>query len=273
MLQALVEAASRGTILAPGEPPPFEVVNPQGTAGVLIVCDHASNAVPARLARLGLGEEALAQHVAYDIGAADVARCLAAMFDAPLVLAGYSRLVIDPNRHLSDPTSIVEASDSISIPGNRGLSVWEEIQRAQEFFYPYHDAIHVSLERIRRQGRVPAVVAVHSFTPVYAGIRRPWQVGVLWHRDPRIARPLLQRLERLPDLCVGDNQPYNAREPVGYTMDAHCEHNGYPHVLIEIRQDLIDDEKGAGFWAELLHSYLAEILADPGLYALSDRRG
>lgn len=268
MVQAQRQQPGFSRLIGSDEPPPFAVVNPQGRAPTLVVCDHASNAIPRVLQRLGLEEGTLAKHVAYDVGCAAVARHLSRLLDAPLVLCGYSRLVIDANRHLSDPTSIAEASDAIAIPGNRGISVAETLQRTIEFFHPYHNAIQVCLQRIRRRGQVPAIVSVHSFTPVFGGMRRPWQIGVLWHRDGRVARPLLERLAGLPDLSVGDNEPYNAREPVGYTMDVHAEQKGYPHVLLEIRQDLVDDDVGAAYWAEFLHAYLAEILADPLLYTL-----
>ena len=253
------------SLIGPGEPGPFRVLNPQGKARLLVVCDHASRRVPAALNNLGLDELALGRHIASDIGAGDVAEQLAWRLDAPAVLAEYSRLVVDCNRGLSDPTSILAVSDGEFIPGNQGLSEEEKGERARQFFSPYHDAIRRRLESFERRGIVPAFVAVHSFTPIFKQVRRPWQIGILWDKDPRIPVPLIELL-RAEGITVGDNEPYSGKAPADHTVDHHAEGGGLPHVSIEIRQDLIDHPEGVSRWAGLIGDALEKILADDGLY-------
>ncbi len=256
-----------GALLGAGDPPPFTLVNPDGQSPVVLVCDHASNVIPTALDQLGLGPEALSRHIAWDIGAARVARLLAARLDGPAVLAGYSRLVIDCNRSPGDPTSIAEVSDGTFIPGNRNLDDAAAESRLNEVFWPYHHAITQILAHRWRHGhgRTPALIAIHSFTPMLNGFRRPWQLGVLWNRDPRLALPVLARFRTDPELCVGDNEPYSGRE-VGFTMDTHGGAAGLPHVEIEIRQDLIADDAGCERWATVVGDALAAVLADQTLY-------
>lgn len=256
-------------LLGPGDPPPFAVANPNGRAPVVLVCDHASNAIPAALGQLGLGPAELAQHIAWDIGAARVARLLAARLDAPAVLAGFSRLVIDCNRSPGDPTSIAEVSDGIFIPGNRNLDDAAAEVRLNEVFWPYHHAITRMLTHRWRHGHghAPALIAIHSFTPVMNGFRRPWQLGVLWNRDPRLAGLLIARFRVDPELCVGDNEPYSGRE-VGFTMDAHGGAAGLPHVEVEIRQDLIADDAGVERWATVVGDALEAALTDESVYRM-----
>ncbi len=268
MLKSIAERPSTadGSLLAPDEAPPFEIVNPDGSAPVLLICDHASRAIPRALDNLGLDEAALRRHIAWDIGAAEVARALAVRFDAPLILAGYSRLVIDLNRPLDDPTSIPVISEGTIVPGNRDLDPEEAARRADSLFRPYHAAIDDALGRFEAAGRTPALLSIHSFTPVFKGVERPWHVAVLWDRDGRIAQPLMAALRSDPELLVGDNEPYSARDPAGFTIESHAEPRGLPHVLVEIRQDLIDTHHGAAAWAERLGDALDGILADPALY-------
>jgi len=255
------------SLVGPGDPPPFEFYNAQGRAAVLLVCDHASRAFPASLRSLGLTEPATTQHIAWDIGAADLGRALSRRIDAPLVLAGYSRLVIDCNRALTDATSIVAASDGVTIPGNVGLTPEAAAQRVRSFFEPYHGAVNAKLEEFRRRAIVPAFLSMHSFTPVMNGLQRPWHIGVLWDRDARIAVPLLERLSTRKDIVVGDNLPYSGRHPADYTVARHAERAGLPHVCIEVRQDLLDTAEGAERWAGILYEVLEPILADPRLHS------
>jgi predicted N-formylglutamate amidohydrolase len=253
-------------LLGPDDPPPYEILNPRGRAPVVLLCDHASNAVPAALDSLGLAETELARHIAWDIGAARVTRLLSARLDAPAVLAGYSRLVIDCNRTLDDPQSILAASDGAEVPGNRDLSPQDAADRADACFWPYHRAAAAVIEGIEARGEVPAVLMVHSFTPVMNGAPRPWHVGILWERDGRMALPLIERLRARDDLCVGDNEPYSASSPHGYTMPRHAAEAGRPNVEFELRQDLVADDAGAERWAVIVAEALEPILADPGLY-------
>jgi predicted N-formylglutamate amidohydrolase len=248
------------------DPPPVQHWREEGAANLLLTCDHASNIVPRALGALGLGASELTQHIAWDIGAANVTRRLAGLLDAPAILAGFSRLVIDCNRDLDDASSIPETSDGVPIPGNRNLAAPARAARMEKIFAPYHAAIEHWLEARRARGMVPAFVSIHSFTPVMDGKARPWHAGILWDSDARIPLPLLAALRSDPSLVVGDNEPYSAREPPGYTVRHHAEARGLPHVAIELRQDLIGDDQGAARWAEILCAALAPILARADLY-------
>jgi predicted N-formylglutamate amidohydrolase len=254
------------TLLGADEAPPFTIESRPARWPALLVCDHASNRIPRSLVGLGVPDSALQQHIAWDIGAADLVRALGARLELPAVLAGYSRLVIDCNRHLEDPSSIVAESDGIPVPGNRGLGPAQRETRARAVFWPYHRAIDQVLEDIRSARGVPALIAVHSFTPKMHGAFRPWHCGILWDRDPRLALPLMEGLRRETGLVVGDNEPYSGRHPADYTVDTHAENRGWPHVCVEIRQDLIASAKGVGEWAERLERVLVPLLSDATLY-------
>ncbi|HLY58851.1 MAG TPA: N-formylglutamate amidohydrolase [Stellaceae bacterium] len=253
-------------LLGPGDPPPVRIVHPGGKASVLVVCDHAANAVPRALGTLGLDPARLAEHIGWDIGAAAVAERLAQRLDAPSISTGFSRLVIDCNRAFNDPSLIPEVSDNVPVPGNRGLRTAEREARIAAFHRPYHEAITECVAGFGRRGIVPAIVSIHSFTPRMNGEDRPWHVGVLWDRDPRMALPLIANLAQGGGIAVGDNQPYSARSPQGYTMAQHALAHGLPHVLIEIRQNEIADDAGAERYADLIERALRPILADPQLY-------
>jgi len=261
-------ADTRPRLLGRNDPPPFEVHHRGGRAPVLIVCDHASRAIPESLARLGLPDEATWRHIAWDIGAAELARALSTRLDAPAVLAGYSRLVVDCNRRLEDPSCFVAVGDGQRIPGNERLTDLDKRERAAACYEPYHKAIATRLAEWQHTGTVPALIAVHSFTPVLGTEPRPWNVGILWDSDPRLAVPLLARLRALKGLAVGDNQPYSGRHPSDYTVDHHAESAGLPHVCLEIRQDELLTPAGIARWAEVLGTILADLLADPALYAV-----
>jgi predicted N-formylglutamate amidohydrolase len=257
-------------LLAPDEPPAWQLINDEGAARTLLVCDHASRRIPRVLNDLGLDRLALRRHIACDIGAGEVTRRLSRMLDAPAILANYSRLVVDCNRRLNDPTAFLAVSDGEFVPGNHDLTTAEKKQRADMIFHPYHAGIHDRLDRFREVGVVPAFIAIHSFTPIFNGTSRPWQIGVLWDTDPRIPVPLMEKLGRIPGLVVGDNEPYSGRAPADYTVDHHAEPTGLPHVSIEIRQDLISTPEGAERWSLILGRALAEILADDDLYSILD---
>ena len=253
-------------LLGPDDPPPISVENEDGTAPLLILCDHASNRLPARLGTLGLEPAALAQHIAWDIGAAETARRLAAALDAPLILSVYSRLAVDCNRSLHDPTLIPEVSDGIAVPGNHALPAAERRQRIEALHRPYHETIDRHLGRLAAHRIAPAVISIHSFTPRMAGFDRPWHVGVLWDKDPRIPLPLIERLALMGGLAIGDNLPYSARSPQGFTMTRHAVAHGLSHVLVELRQDEVADPAGAARYAGFLERALRPILDDPDLY-------
>lgn len=269
MLNDNVTASS--FLLEPGDPPPFERVNPHGHSPLLLLCDHASNAVPRRLHNLGLDPQTLrSSHIAWDIGAACVTRGLAKRLNAPALLAGYSRLVIDCNRQPGHPTSIPPASDQIPIPANQDLSDTEAALRAETFFWPYHHAITQDIAGLWRHGPPPAIISVHSFTPVFNGLRRPWEIGLLWNHDPRILQPLRRWLEQYhSDLCIGDNQPYSGRD-FGFTVEHHAAAAGLPHIGLEIRQDLINDAAGCERWVAVLAPALEAILSNESLHRIEN---
>lgn len=254
-------------MIGPEDPPPFSIINERGQGRVLLVGDHASNAIPRSLNNLGLEQSRLQQHIAYDIGTKKLLHHLSQHLDAPAVLAGYSRLVVDLNRSLEDDSLMPEVSDNTPIPGNQNMSTEHRNQRIHSFYTPYRKAIDSMLHRFRDNDIVPAFIAIHSFTPEMAGFARPWHVGILWDKDPRIPQPLMQNLRAHADgFNIGDNEPYSGKHPADYTIDHHAEASGIPHVSIEIRQDLVDTEAGAERWATILDDALRDILADPDLY-------
>ena len=248
------------------EPHPVEIVAGSVASGAILLCDHASNAVPPDLGDLGLSPEHFARHIAYDIGAAAVTRGLARRLGAPAVLTTFSRLVIDPNRGRDDPTLVMRLSDGAVVPGNRRIGDDEVARRIRRFYDPYDAAITEAIERALGEGTTPALVSIHSFTPIWRGTPRPWHVGLLWDVDRRLSKPLVEGLERAGDLVVGDNEPYDGAL-AGDTLERHATRRGLANVLIEIRQDLIADEAGAEAWAERLARLLRPLLADPALRA------
>ena len=250
----------------PGDPAfsPVETVAGPLDAGVLLICDHASNVIPPGYGGLGLKREALERHIAYDIGAADLTRALAARLKAPAVLSTFSRLLIDPNRGGDDPTLVMRLSDGAIVPGNAHIDAAEIADRRERFWAPYRRTIEATIQAMLATGEPPALVSIHSFTPVWRGAARRWKVGVLWDRDDRIPRPLLAALHAEPDLhayCVGDNEPYEGALP-GDTIDAVATTLGLANALIEIRQDLVDEPAAALAWAERFARLLKPILAD-----------
>lgn len=250
-----VSGRPRGSepLLAPDEPPPSQTVNVHGKSGIVITCDHASNAVPRRLGCLGLDAKSLQRHIGWDIGSAEVAVRLARQFDAPAVLSGYSRLVIDCNRPLGSETSIPEHSDGTPIPGNIGLSPGDALLRATDLFLPYHKAIETALERVRQAGATPVLIAVHSFTAkLNGGPARPWHFGVLWDEDARLAGPLIAALGKHDGIVVGDNEPYSARDHMDFSQGFHAASRAIPSALVEVRDDLISDPAGVATYTDIL---------------------
>jgi predicted N-formylglutamate amidohydrolase len=249
-------------LIGPGDPAPFSVINPQGRAPVLLVCDHASRAFPRAMNQLGLADWVLDRHVACDIGAARVTHHLSERLDAPAVLAGYSRLIVDLNRKLTSSTAFIEVSDGITVPGNIDLSEEERADRIASFFDPYHGAIAARLRQFQERGIQPAFVSVHTCTPVFNQVVRQMHVGVMWDKDPRIPVPFIRNLADTEGVCVGDNEPYSGDHPHDFTIDHHAEANELPHVGIEVRQDLVSDEAGARKWANILAEALEPVLTD-----------
>lgn len=227
--------------------------------GLVVLCDHARNRMPEEYGGLGLPARELERHIAYDIGVERVARRLCDGLRVPGVLSGFSRLLIDPNRGEDDPTLVMRLSDGAIVPGNAEIDEAERKRRLERFYRPYHAAIGRLLDRATAAGRPPAVFSIHSFTPLWKGVPRPWHAGVLWKQDPRFAVPLMEELKRDPHLVIGDNEPYSGGLE-GDTLDVHATRRGLPDGLIEIRQDLIADAAGADLWAERLVTILPQVL-------------
>ena len=244
-------------LLDEDEPSAVIAENEAGRSAFVITCDHAGNRMPRRLGTLGLAAADLERHIAWDIGAAAVSSRLATMLDAVLIRQTYSRLVIDCNRAPDAPSSIVEISEATPIPGNAGLSAEAREARRREVFEPYHRRIARELDARQDASRPTVLLALHSFTPVFKGVSRPWQCGVLYNRDPRLAR-IVGDLLRERGLAVGDNEPYAVSDETDYTIPVHGERRGLPHLELEIRQDLIAAADAQLAWAELLALLLPE---------------
>jgi predicted N-formylglutamate amidohydrolase len=239
----------------------YSILPGRADLGLILLCDHAGNALPAGYGTLGLSKEQLERHIAYDIGAAEVTRRLAAALGVPAVMTRYSRLLIDVNRGTDDPTLIVRLSDGAIIPGNRDVNESERAKRLSLYYLPYHRAIDDVIDRCQDEGTAPALLSIHSFTESWKATPRPWHVGVLWDADARLAGPLLQALYAEGDLIVGDNQPYSGRL-AGDTLWRHGTRRSLAHALIEIRQDLIRDHEGQEAWARRLSRIVRAILKD-----------
>lgn len=243
-------------------------------AGVLLICDHAANHLPPAYGSLGLAPEDLARHIAFDIGAAEITRRLSERLEAPAVLARFSRLLIDPNRGEDDPTLVMRLSDGRVIPGNAQADRSEIETRRRHYWRPYRDAIGEMIEAMSAKGPLPAVISLHSFTPVWRGVPRQWQVAALWDADPRLAAPLISALAGL-GLCVGDNEPYDGALR-GDTLYDQVTRRGLAGVLIETRQDLVDTAEKARGFADRLADVLGPILLRPEMHRtekLSSRAG
>jgi predicted N-formylglutamate amidohydrolase len=250
-------------LLAADEPPAVELRN--GDGPFLVVCEHAANRVPRSLGSLGLQPADICRHIAWDLGAIEVAEGIARRLDGMLVVQRYSRLVVDCNRDPMLPDAITTFSEDTAIPGNVGIDERERARRLAEVWAPFHDAVdRVVTDRIAA-GRPTALVTVHTFTPVYRGVSRPWHVGIISTDERRLAEGALEALRRDPALIVGDNEPYSAKDNVDYTIRRHGRDRGLPHIMIEIRNDIIGDKGGQQAWVERL----AEILEGLDVVALA----
>jgi len=240
---------------------PVHESNAAGASAFLFTCDHYGRLLPEKLGDLGLPESELVRHIAWDIGIAGVAERMAVLCDAHLVAQRYSRLVIDCNRPPQAASSIPRLSEATVIPGNEALAADEIARRRREIFDPYHGQIDAIIDQRRHQRRPTVLVSLHSFTPLYAGVARPWHVGTLYHRDTTLPPLLLRALRAEGDLVVGDNEPYAVSDATDYTIPVHAEARGLINSGIEIRQDLIADQSGQQQWAERLARILTEIEA------------
>jgi predicted N-formylglutamate amidohydrolase len=258
---AVSETSLPSLLLSTEDVPPVHEVNAAGRSPFLFTCDHYGRLIPKALGDLGLSEEELTRHIAWDIGIAGVAETLAHELDVHLVAQRYSRLVIDCNRPPSAVSSIPRLSEATTIPGNEAISRDDTEARRRAIFDPYHRRIGEIIEARLAQAQPTILVSLHSFTPVYAGVARPWHIGTLHHRDTTLPPLLLKALRQEGDLVVGDNEPYAVSDTTDYTIPVHGEARGLLNIGIEIRQDLIADESGQQQWAERLARILGEIEA------------
>lgn len=246
---------------------PFQRLEGRPDNGLILLCDHASNALPEEYGTLGLAEAQLQRHIGYDIGAGEVTRALAAHFNAPALLTTFSRLLIDPNRGEDDPTLIMKLSDGAVVPGNVGVDEQERENRLNRFYRPYHAAIDQMISAALATGVAPVLVSIHSFTDNWRGRERPWHLGCLWDLDDRAPRCFLEAFAGQSDIVVGDNEPYSG----ALKNDCMYQHGtalGVAHVLIEVRQDLIADQQGARAWADRLVPSLSAINADAACHVV-----
>jgi len=241
------------------EPRAFELQGSAREASFVLICDHASARVPRRLANLGLAASDLERHIGWDIGAAALGARLAERLGAPLICQQYSRLVVDCNRPPGSAESILRISDGLPIPGNLELTPEDAAARHAEIFEPYHRCIRDTLDARRSHGRPSVLISLHSFTPRFEGVDRPWHIGLLYQRDARLARRLGPALRADGRWQVGDNEPYSVGDDTDHSIPEHGERRGLPHVGIEVRQDLIADEAGQRAWAERLALALAPL--------------
>ena len=225
-----------------------EIINPDGKANVVLICDHASNFIPDAYESLGLGEDMLATHIAWDIGAEGMTRHLSQLLDAPAILARHSRLLVDTNRTVDDLTSILEVSDGVRIYGNEGISGDERSLRIKNFHKPFHAVCDEVIKP--RLDQTPHIIGVHTFTHIFGGLKRDLELAVLWSHDRRLADKFGKAFEGL-GFSVGWNEPYSGEEFFN-TMDRHGGDNNLPHATLEVRQDLVADAAGQAKYAQII---------------------
>lgn len=243
------KTGASATLLGPGDPSPVQIYRPAGRSRLLILCDHSDKVIPKKLGKLGLPDSEIERHIGWDIGIAGVVRGMADSLDAVAIMQPYSRLVIDCNRYPGSGTSIPTISENTEIPGNDRLTAEEAAARRDEIFAPYHAAITAELDRRKAKGEHTMLVSMHSFTPIYKGVARPWHIGTLYNRHVWLAGIVFKLLSEEPGLVVGDNEPYAVSDDYDYSIPEHGEKRNLAHVGIEIRQDLIAPDVGQREWA------------------------
>jgi predicted N-formylglutamate amidohydrolase len=226
--------------------------------GLLLICDHASARIPLEYGDLGMPAASRREHICWDIGAGELALALGAALDAPVICAGWSRILIDCNRGWEDPTLILPISDGVVVPGNQALDEAECERRWQRYHQPYHGAIDRHLQGCQARGLNPLIISIHSFTPVFGGQQRPWQVGVLW-RPPDVRAAAALGWLTAAGLRVGDNEPYSGADLLGHSLERHALERGLPYLMFEVRQDLIDSAAGVQSYANLLHDCVCAV--------------
>lgn len=263
----VISQVTTNTVLAPHEPDAFQCLQHELNSPIVFCCDHASKRIPESLDNLGLDEEYLSSHIAWDIGAAELTKRIAKHFSATALLNNYSRLVVDCNRYLSDPTAFSQVSDCITIPGNQNLHELDKANRVEAIYYRYHRAIRTELESRTSTEQTPILISIHSFTPQLRGQeKRDLHAGVLWDKDGRIPLALLDALREGSNLTIGDNEPYSGRSIADYTIDHHAEAKGIAHTSLEIRQDLLSTESGLQEWTQRLCNAFEKVFQNKNIF-------
>ncbi len=260
-MQSPVEIQS---LLGSADPHPVDTMREHGKSPIVLTCEHAGRIFPRNLGRLGISATDAKRHIAWDIGIARVSRLISAQLDAPLVMQRYSRLVIDCNRQPHAEDFITTFSEDTTIPGNINLSFSQVAARKREIFDPYHEHIKRALDAREKDKHKTTLISMHSFTPVFRGIARPWHVGLLHEPGNRLARYLIANLGKEPELCIGDNQPYQIDSDNDYSLPIHGIARGMESVTLEIRQDLIAQPDGQQEWAQRIGSLLANYVDKHG---------
>lgn len=247
--------------------PAADVVNPDGHGDVVLVCEHASNAIPASLKGLGLDDRARKSHVAWDPGALGVARHLSRALDAPLIAGRLSRLVYDCNRAPESPSAMPMRSEQGDIPGNAGLDAAARATRVAAVYRPFCAAVSQVLDSRAARGVRTALVTVHSFTPVFHGQRRDVEIGILHDSDSRLADAMLSRAAILPDRDIRRNAPYGPKDDVTHSLRLHGVARGLSNVMIEIRNDLLASAQDEERMADEVRRLLVPALANESLWS------
>ena len=245
----------------------YRIIEGNLCAGLILLCDHATNWLPKKYGTLGLGKAQMERHIAFDIGAEALTRGLAKRFGAPGLLTSFSRLLIDPNRGHDDPTLIMKLSDGIIIKGNHPIDATEVEYRKNNFYHPYHEAVRDMIDKSLNEGIIPVIFSIHSFTDSWKGDARHWHAGILWDNDERLPFELIGQLAKQKDIIVGDNEPYNGA--LGNdTMYTHCTRRGLAHALLEVRQDLICHNDGVAEWVERIARALEPVIDLPQMHKM-----
>lgn len=264
---------SESTFFTSDDAPPYRVVGEEliaaGETKCLILCDHAGRKVPHHLDYLGLPLEDFNNHYAYDIGTHDMGLRIAERLKAPVILSNYSRLVVDVNRRIDHPTVFATSGEGKPVPGNIGITHEEKMIRKAMIYDPYHDKVADLIQQFLDRGVIPAILSIHSFTPIFYKQRRPWEVGVLWVQDDRLPRPIMEYFRNL-GFTVGDNEPYDARMLSGSTVNRHADAARLPNALVEIRNDLISTHDDAVKWGDLCADCFEDVLQDDSIYSFYD---
>ena len=237
---------------------PYKICNPKNNNNFIILCDHASYNIPKKYNKLGLTTNDLKKHIGWDIGALKLSKKISKKINSTLIHSGYSRLLIDCNRSLKSKGAFLDKSENIKIPGNLNISLKEKILRSKRYYFPYHNQIKKFINQSLKSNVIPSLVSIHSFTPVYFGKKRKWHIGLLQRKDQRLSSIFAKEIKKNQKIVLGINEPYKLDLAGDFTVPYFSESHGLPHVLIEIRNDLLIKDKSINFWANLISNILSK---------------